>query len=49
MRRRNARFGCAAVCAGIIIILALVLPAKVWWFMLAAALVYIGIWYIKMC
>lgn len=49
MFRRNRKWGCAAICAGIIIILALVLPAKVWWLMLAAALVYVGIWCIRCC
>lgn len=49
MFRRNNRLGCAAICAGLIIILALILPAKVWWLLLAIALVYLGIWYIRCC
>lgn len=49
MFRRNNRWGYAAICAGIIIILALVLPAKIWWLFLALALVYLGIWCIRCC
>jgi len=36
--------GLAAICAGVIIILALVLPSQVWWFLLAAGLICFGVW-----
>ncbi len=49
MRRRGNGCGFAAIMAGCIIILALVLPCQVWWFLLAAALICFGIWYIRRC
>ena len=48
MRRRGA-VGCGAVIAGVVIVLALILPGEVWWFLLAAALIGFGIWYIRSC
>lgn len=36
--------GLAAIAAGVIIILAIVLPAQFWWFMLAAGLICFGVW-----
>lgn len=49
MRRKNKRWGCAAIAAGLIIILALVLPEKIWWLLLALALLSLGVWYMKNC
>lgn len=49
MRRRNIRWGCAAVGLGIIILLALVLPEKIWWLLLAVALIYMGLRYMRCC
>ena len=46
MRRRGA-VGCGTVIAGVAIILALILPGEVWWFLLAAALIGFGIWLIR--
>ena len=34
----------AAIAAGVIIILAMVLPAQFWWYVLAVALICGGIW-----
>lgn len=41
--------GKTAICVGIIIILALVLPSSFWWFTLGAALICIGIWLRRSC
>ena len=41
--------GCAAIAAGILIILALILPAEFWWFSIAIALICGGIWYLRCC
>ncbi len=49
MRRRGGSVGCGAVIAGTAIILALVLPGEVWWFLLASALIGFGIWYLRKC
>ena len=49
MRRRGGAVGCGAMIAGTVIILALILPGEVWWFLLAAALICFGIWYIRKC
>ena len=49
MRRRGNMCGLAAIIVGCIIILALVLPSQVWWFLLAAALICLGLWYIRRC
>ena len=43
MRRRGGAVGCGAMIAGTVIILALILPGEVWWFLLAAALICFGI------
>ena len=43
-RRRNGNtLGCLVVLAGVLIILALVLPAGFWWFALAVALIFGGV------
>ena len=47
MRRRGGAVGCGAVIAGVVIVLALILPGEVWWFLLAAALIGFGIWYFQ--
>ena len=46
MRRRGPypfSFGCAMIALGIVILLALVLPSKFWWFLAGAGLVAIGV------
>ena len=45
-RRRNNgnKLGCLVILAGVLIILALVLPPGFWWFALAIALICGGIW-----
>ncbi len=48
-RRRGSYLGCVALLAGIIIILALILPTGFWWFALAIALIWAGIWLIRCC
>ena len=50
MRRgRGGIWGCAAIAAGLMIILALILPTEFWWFLAAAALIALGIWYSRGC
>lgn len=46
---RNHFWGCAAIIAGVMIFLALVLPTDFWWFALAVVLVGAGIWFIRSC
>jgi len=36
-------WGLIALCAGVVIILALILPPAVWWFVLGAALICVGL------
>lgn len=51
MRKRGRggghTLGCLAVILGIVIILAMILPAGFWWFALAAALIVGGLFFIK--
>lgn len=50
MRRRRNRgkpIGWLCIAAGIIIILALILPSGFWWFALAAVLICGGIWLLR--
>ena len=47
MRRRGGAVGCGTMIAGVAIVLALILPEEVWWFLLAAALIGFGLWIIK--
>ena len=50
MRRgRCSRLGLLAVAGGLLILLALVLPAEFWWFFLAAGLIGLGIWMLRCC
>lgn len=42
-RRGKTNWGCFVVIGGIVIILALILPAGFWWFLLALALIVAGI------
>ena len=49
MHRRGGCLGCGALATGIVILLALILPGETWWFLIAAALICIGIWCIKRC
>ena len=47
-RRRNGNtLGCLVVLAGVLIILALVLPAGFWWSALAIAPICGGIWLLR--
>ncbi len=46
---RRFLWGCIAIGMGIFILLALLLPAGFWWFLLGAGLIGIGIWYIRCC
>lgn len=41
--------GWIVILAGVIIILALILPAGFWWFALAAALIFCGVWLLRSC
>ena len=50
MRRSGFNvWGMIAICGGLVIILSLVLPASVRWFVLAAALIGGGVWLIRCC
>ena len=50
MRKGNhSIWGCVAIIAGVVIILSLVLPTEFGWFILAAALIGLGIWFIRSC
>lgn len=44
---RSGIYGCAAICAGVIILLALILPTDFWWFILGTGLICAGIWYLR--
>ncbi len=46
---RRGKWGCAAIIAGAVILLSLVLPTEFWWFLLAALLIGVGVWYIRCC
>lgn len=41
--------GWLVILAGIVILLALILPAGFWWFVLGAALIIAGIWLLRSC
>lgn len=41
---RNCGIAGVAICLGILIILALILPAQFWWFLLAGGLICFGVW-----
>ncbi len=50
MRRgRRSIWGAAAILAGVMIILTLILPAEFWWFVLGVALIGYGVWYCRCC
>lgn len=50
MRRgRRCLWGMAAVIAGLVILLYLLLPARFWWFALAAGLIGFGLWVMRCC
>ena len=50
MRRgRSVLLGAAAICLGLFILLALVLPSQFWWFFLAAGLIALGVWVLRCC
>ena len=40
-------WGVVAIVAGLVIILALFLPAEVWWFLFASVLIVFGIWVLR--
>jgi len=45
----KCRWGLIAVAAGVVIIMAIVLPPEFWWFLLAVGLIAAGIWCMKCC
>lgn len=52
MRRKGQGgrlWGKLAVVAGVIIVLALLLPPAFWWMVLAVGLIGLGLWYLKCC
>ena len=50
LRRKGFNvLGLAALSAGVVIILSIVLPSSFWWFALAAALICAGVWLIRCC
>lgn len=48
-RGRQGIWGIVAVLAGVIIIFSLVLPSEFWWFMFAALLIAVGVWWMRCC
>ena len=46
--RRPRPFGCAAIAAGVLILLGLILPAGFWWVALAIGLIVFGIWLLRL-
>ena len=46
-RRRGSACGCAAVCVGTVILLALILPTWFWWLICGLLLVCGGIWMLR--
>ena len=48
-RRGPPAIGWIAVFAGIIVLLALILPSGFWWFALGVALIAAGIWLLRSC
>jgi len=46
-RRRNRKngIGLIAITAGVVILLAMIVPVGFWWFVLAVLLISVGIWY----
>ena len=45
MRRgRRCFWGCGEIAAGVVILMALVLPAGFWWFLLGVGLIGLGLW-----
>ena len=48
-RTHRGIWGCAAIIAGFVIILSLVLPEAFWWFIFAAALIALGVWFMRCC
>lgn len=50
MRRgHRGLWGCVAIIAGFVIILSLVLPTAFWWFIFAALLIVLGVWFMRCC
>lgn len=45
--KNTGTIGCLAIILGIIIILAMILPAGFWWFALAGALIIGGLFFLK--
>ena len=48
-RRRWCLLSCTAIAAGVLILLALILPTAFWWFLIAAGLIAAGIWLMRCC
>ncbi|MBQ6403928.1 MAG: hypothetical protein IJI27_08485 [Oscillospiraceae bacterium] len=50
MRRRRLGFlPLAVIAAGTVILLYLLLPSQVWWFLLALGLIWFGLWMLRCC
>lgn len=47
--RRTGLWGYAAVLVGAVIILSLILPRDLFLLLLAVALIYLGLWFIRRC
>ena len=48
MRREHNKkngVGLIAILAGVVILMAMILPVGFWWFLLAVLLIAVGIWY----
>ncbi len=49
MRRHSKTIGRILACAGVMVILSLVLPTSFWWFILGVFLICVGITIMKRC
>ncbi len=49
MRRHTKTIGRILACAGVMVILSLVLPTSFWWFILGVFLICVGITVMKRC
>lgn len=48
-RRKSSVWAWAAITAGLIVLLALILPGSFWWFMLGVALITLGLCLRRWC
>lgn len=49
MKRKNRTIGGIIACAGVIVVLSLVLPTSFWWFVLGIFLICVGVTIMRRC